>query len=99
MIFPTHFLTPPPKNDENVKKSKNEEHFIISVFKVGQGKKILFLRFSHKEDLTILPSLDEKVQVGDSIVLTCKAEVPNEHLVTELTWFSPSGNLVPQDDR
>ena len=45
MIFPTFFLTPPPKNDENVKKSKNREHFIISVLKVGQGKNFLFLRF------------------------------------------------------
>ena len=33
------------KNVENMEKSKNEEHFIISVLKVGQGKKILFLRF------------------------------------------------------
>ena len=27
------------KNVENMEKSKNEEHFIISVLKVGQGKK------------------------------------------------------------
>ena len=33
-----HILTK-LKNVENVKKSKNREHFIISVFKVGQGKK------------------------------------------------------------
>ena len=33
------------KNVENMEKSKNEEHFIISVLKVGQGKKILFLWF------------------------------------------------------
>ena len=33
-----HILTK-LKNDENVKKSKNREHFIISVLKVGQGKK------------------------------------------------------------
>ena len=33
------------KNVENMEKSKNEEHFIISVLKVGQGKKNLFLRF------------------------------------------------------
>ena len=33
------------KKDENVKKSKNREHFIISVLKVGQGKKNLFLWF------------------------------------------------------
>ena len=33
------------KNVENVKKSKNREHFIISVLKVGQGKNFLFLRF------------------------------------------------------
>ena len=39
-----HILTK-LKNVENVKKSKNREHFIISVFKVGQGKKKLFLRF------------------------------------------------------
>ena len=32
-----HILTK-LKNDENVKKSKNREHFIISVLKVGQGK-------------------------------------------------------------
>ena len=37
-----HILTT-LKNDENVKKSKNREHFIISVLKVGLGKKILFL--------------------------------------------------------
>ena len=43
MIFPTFFFDTPPKNDENVKKSKNREHFIISVFKVGQGKNFLFL--------------------------------------------------------
>ena len=30
---------------ENVKKFKNREHFIISVLKVGQGKKFLFLPF------------------------------------------------------
>ena len=30
---------------ENVKKFKNREHFIISVLKVGQGKKFLFLGF------------------------------------------------------
>ena len=39
-----HILTK-LKNVENVKKSKNREHFIISVLKVGQGKKNLFLRF------------------------------------------------------
>ena len=39
-----HILTK-LKNHENVKKSKNREHFIISVLKVGQGKKILFLPF------------------------------------------------------
>ncbi len=39
-----HILTT-LKNNENVKKSKNEEHFIISVLKVGQGKKKLFLWF------------------------------------------------------
>ena len=39
-----HILTT-LKNDENVKKSKNREHFIISVLKVGQGKNFLFLRF------------------------------------------------------
>ena len=39
-----HILTK-LKNVENVKKSKNREHFIISVLKVGQGKKILFLSF------------------------------------------------------
>ena len=33
------------KNVENMEKSKNEEHFIISVLKVGQGKKFLFLWF------------------------------------------------------
>ena len=33
------------KNVENMEKSKNEEHFIISVLKVGQGKKKLFLSF------------------------------------------------------
>ena len=37
-----HILTK-LKNVENVKKSKNREHFIISVLKVGQGKKNLFL--------------------------------------------------------
>ena len=31
------------KNVENMEKSKNEEHFIISVLKVGQDKKNLFL--------------------------------------------------------
>ena len=39
-----HILTK-LKNNENVKKSKNREHFIISVLKVGQGKKNLFLWF------------------------------------------------------
>ena len=39
-----HILTE-LKNVENVKKSKNREHFIISVLKVGQGKNFLFLRF------------------------------------------------------
>ena len=39
-----HILTK-LKNVENVKKSKNREHFIISVLKVGQGKKFLFLWF------------------------------------------------------
>ena len=39
-----HILTE-LKKVENVKKSKNREHFIISVLKVGQGKKILFLWF------------------------------------------------------
>ena len=39
-----HILTE-LKNVENVKKSKNREHFIISVLKVGQGKKKLFLWF------------------------------------------------------
>ena len=33
------------KNVENMEKSKNEEHFIISVLKVGQDKKNLLLRF------------------------------------------------------
>ena len=33
------------KNVENMEKSKNEEHFIISVLKVGQGKNFLFLWF------------------------------------------------------
>ena len=37
------------KNVENMEKSKNEEHFIISVLKVGQGKKkfifVIFVRF------------------------------------------------------
>ena len=37
-----HILTK-LKNHENVKKSKNREHFIISVLKVGQGKNFLFL--------------------------------------------------------
>ena len=44
MIFLTYFLTP-PKNHENVEKSKNEEHFVISVLKVGQGKKNYFCDF------------------------------------------------------
>ena len=42
MIFPKYFLTP-PKNHEIGKKSKNGVHFILSVFKVGQGKKNYFL--------------------------------------------------------
>ena len=33
------------KNVENMEKSKNEEHFIISVLKVGQGKKKYFCDF------------------------------------------------------
>ena len=33
------------KNVENMEKSKNEEHFIISVLKVGQGKKNYFCDF------------------------------------------------------
>ena len=39
-----HILTE-LKNVENVKKSKNREHFIISVLKVGQGKKNYFCDF------------------------------------------------------
>ena len=39
-----HILTK-LKNNENVKKSKNREHFIISVLKVGRGKIFLFLWF------------------------------------------------------
>ena len=44
MIFPKYFLTP-PKNHEIGKKSKNGVHFILSVFKVGQGKIFLFFGF------------------------------------------------------
>ena len=39
-----HILTT-LKNDENVKKSKNREHFIISVLKVGQVKIFVFVIF------------------------------------------------------
>ena len=39
-----HILTE-LKNVENVKKSKNREHFIISVLKVGQVKKNIFMIF------------------------------------------------------
>ena len=44
MIFPKYFLTP-PKNHEIGKKSKNGVHFILSVFKVGQGKFFLFFAY------------------------------------------------------
>ena len=43
--FFRNIFWPPQKNHEIGKKSKNRVHFILSVFKVGQGKKILFFGF------------------------------------------------------
>ena len=66
------FLTPPPKNDENVKKSKNREHFIISVLKVGQGKNFLFL------SVFIVFQLRQNVLIFFKIL---------NHRWRSLTWF------------
>ena len=48
-----HILTK-LKNVENVKKSKNREHFILSVLKVGQGKINILLIFSCFHDFFLM---------------------------------------------
>jgi len=49
--------------------------------------------------LKILPSGLQEVRVGNNLVLTCTAAVPNLELIRDLKWWTPSGQEIPQDDR
>jgi len=56
-------------------------------------------RRASNPSLRILPNGDQEVRAGKNLVLTCKADVSNPDLVSEIRWYSPSGDLIPQDDR
>ena len=50
--------------------------------------------------LVILPEGGNLIRpVGANIVLTCKAEVPDPDLITDLRWLGPDGRDLPNGDR
>nr|CAH0111202.1 unnamed protein product [Daphnia galeata] len=50
--------------------------------------------------LVILPDGGNIIRpVGANIVLTCKGEVPDPELISELRWLGPNGQELPNGDR
>ena len=50
--------------------------------------------------LVILPDGGQLIRpIGANIVLTCKAEVPDPTLITDLRWLGPDGNDLPNGER
>ncbi|XP_046443418.1 fasciclin-2-like isoform X7 [Daphnia pulex] len=50
--------------------------------------------------LVILPDGGNLIRpVGANIVLTCKGEVPDPELISELRWLGPNGQELPNGDR
>lgn len=50
--------------------------------------------------LVILPDGGNLIRpVGANIVLTCKGEVPDPELISNLRWLGPDGRDLPNGDR
>lgn len=50
--------------------------------------------------LVILPDGGNLIRpVGANIVLTCKGEVDDPELISDLRWIGPSGQEIPNGDR
>lgn len=55
---------------------------------------------SDEARLVILPDGGNIVRpVGANIVLTCKGEVPDPDLISDLRWLGPDGRDLPNGDR
>lgn len=50
--------------------------------------------------LVILPDGGNLIRpVGANIVLTCKGEVDDPELISDLRWIGPNGQEIPNGDR
>ena len=50
--------------------------------------------------VVILPDGGNLVRpIGANIVLTCKGEVPDPDLISEMRWLGPDGRDLPNGDR
>lgn len=54
---------------------------------------------SAEPQLQILPSGLQEIRAGKNLVLTCRAQVPNEELIKDLKWIDPQGQIISQDNR
>ena len=57
------------------------------------------LKRSAEPKLQILPSGSQEIRAGKNLVLTCRAQVPNEELIKDLKWINPQGEIISQDNR
>ena len=54
---------------------------------------------SPEPHLQILPSGSQEIRAGKNLVLTCRAQVPNQELIKDLKWIDPQGQIISQDNR
>jgi hypothetical protein len=52
------------------------------------------LKRSTEPHLQILPSGSQEIRAGKNLVLTCRAQVPNQELIKDLKWIDPQGQII-----
>ena len=57
------------------------------------------IKGSPEPHLQILPSGSQEIRAGKNLVLTCRAQVPNQELIKDLKWIDPQGQIISQDNR
>ena len=57
------------------------------------------VRRQSSNSLQVIPAGPHHMPVGRNLFFTCKAQVQNPGLVSDLKWFGPNGDTVPEEDR
>ena len=75
---------------ENGKKFKNRKHFILTVLKVGQGKKNIFVMRFRGSKTTLRRSSDSKLEMTS---LNVEVVLDPLNLILDLVPFSRKGTI------